>query len=55
MSREVKDRHLSDLGDLHYMFREYYENIQERFSNVSVMNQVTLKRLKSLVDLESFD
>ena len=50
---EVKDRHLSDLGNLHYMFREYYENIQERFSNVSVMNQVTLKRLKSLVDLES--
>ena len=48
-----KDRHSSDLRSLHDMFEEYDQNVRDRFSNASIINEVTMKRLKSLIDLES--
>ena len=53
IERQVKDRHSQDLFDLHHMFSDYYQHIRDRFSSVSILHEVSLKRLKSLVNLES--
>ena len=51
--KPVKDRHSRDLRDLHRMFSDYYRHLRDRFSSPSILNEVTLKRFKSLIDLES--
>jgi hypothetical protein len=51
--KPVKDRHSRDLRDLHRMFSDYYRRLRDRFSSPSILNEVRLKRFKSLMDLES--
>jgi hypothetical protein len=48
----IQNRHENDLNSLHEMFSEYYDDIRERFLSLSLSNEVTLRRLKTLIDLE---